>query len=240
MVDAIAAEARPKNLIARVIGVVMTPRSAYSDVVARPRALGALLVTLLVSGAALGTFMSTEAGRKAALDQQQQTLESFGMHLSDAQYERMREQVARPPYFAVAGQMIFLAVAAALVAGIALAVFNMMGGDGTFKQTFAVVAHSSVIVAIQTLFVLPLDYAREALSNPATLAVFFPFLEENTFASRLLGSVDLFYLWWIVSVSIGFSVLYRRRARPIAFTMLAVYVLLGAIIAGIKSALSGA
>ena len=51
-----------------------------------------------------------------------------------------------------------------------LAVFNaMLGGEPRFKQVFAIVVYSGVILALQALFVLPLDYARETLSSPTNL-----------------------------------------------------------------------
>lgn len=240
MVDTHAADARPKTLLARVVGVMLSPRATYADVAARPRALGVLLVVIALSAASLGAFMSTDIGREAALDQQVRALESFGVHLNDAQYQRMQERNARPPYGAMIGQAVFFVVAAAVIAAVALAVFNLMGGDGRFRQTFAVVAHSGVIIALQQLFTLPLDYARESLSSPTNLAVFFPFLDENTFAARMLGAVDLFLVWWIVSLAIGFGVLYKRRTGPVATTMLVVYILIGAVVAGIKTALAGA
>jgi hypothetical protein len=43
----------------------------------------------------------------------------------------------------------------------------------------------------------------------------------------------------MVSLAIGLGVLYRRRTRPIATTMLVMYVTIGLIIAGIKTASSG-
>ena len=72
------------------------------------------------------------------------------------------------------------------------------------------------------------------------LAVFLPFLDENSFAARMLGSIDLFVIWWILNVSIGFAVLYRKRTGPVATTLLIIYVLIGFVIAAVKSALSGA
>jgi hypothetical protein len=128
-----------------------------------------------------------------------------------------------------------------IVAGIAFAVFNAaLGGDATFKQAYAVVAHSGIVIAVQQLFVLPLDYVRETLSSPTNLAVFLPFLDENSFAARLLGSIDLFVIWWVINVSIGFAVLYRKRTGPIAATLLVIYVTIGLVIAAVKTALAGA
>jgi hypothetical protein len=119
-------------------------------------------------------------------------------------------------------------------------VFNaLLGGDGTFKQVFAIVAHSGVILAALALFTTPLAYARESLSSATNLAVFLPFLDDNSFAARMLGSIDLIYLWWLLSLSIGLGVLYRKRTGPIATTLIGVYVAIGVIIAAIKTASTG-
>ena len=76
------------------------------------------------------------------------------------------------------------------IAGLAIVVFNaIMGGDATFKQVFAVVAHSGVIITVQQLFALPLAYVRESLSSTTNLAVFAPFLDE-TLVRRARAGLD--------------------------------------------------
>ena len=84
------------------------------------------------------------------------------------------------------------------------------------------------------------DYLRETLSSPTNLAVFLPFLDENSFPARLLGSIDLFVIWWSISLAIGLGVLYRKRTGPIATTLLVIYVTIGLVIAAVKTALAGA
>ena len=230
-----------KGFPARILGVIFTPRAAYADVAARPTWLGALLVVLVLTGGSTFAFLSTEIGKNAMLDQQRQTMESFGVKLNEQAMQRMEEGAGRAPYFAVISQAVFLPVAALAVAGIALAVFNaVLGGDARFKQVFAVVVFSGVILALGAIFVLPLDYARETMSSPTTLSVFLPFLEENSFLARFLGSIDLIRVWWFVSLSIGLAVLYRRRTGPIAVTLLVVYAVIALVVAAIQSALSGA
>jgi hypothetical protein len=91
-----------------------------------------------------------------------------------------------------------------------------------------------------SLFSTPLAYARESVASATNLAVFLPFLDERSFAARLLGSIDLTFIWWMISLSIGLGILYRKRTSPIATTMLVVYVVIGLIIAAIKTATSGA
>ena len=230
-----------KSLGARIIGVVIAPRATYADVGARPRVFGALVFVLAVIVAATFVFLSTEVGQQASLDNQVRQMESFGRTVSDQQYQQMERMAPYSRYFAAGFQLVLTPIMALIVAGVAFAVFNaVLGGDATFKQVYAIVVHSGAILSLQALFGLPLAYARESLASATNLAVFFPFLDDNTFAARLLGSIDLFLLWWIVSLAIGLAVLYRRRTAPVATTMLVVYVAIGLVIAAIKTATSGA
>jgi hypothetical protein len=87
---------------------------------------------------------------------------------------------------------------------------------------------------------LPLDYVRETTSSPTNLGVFLPFLDENGFLAQMLGSIDLFLIWWAISLSIGLGVLYKQRTGPIAATILALYAVIAIVIAAAKTALSGA
>jgi hypothetical protein len=231
----------PKGLLSRAVGIVLSPQETYADVVTRPRALGILALVLVVVIAATASFMSTEVGRQALVDQQVRSTESFGRTVTDAQYQQFERMAPYAAYITAASQLIFLPVSALVVAGLLFAVFNaILGGDGTFKQVFAVVAHSGVIMALQAAFSMPLDYARQSLSSPTNLAVFLPMLDENSFPARLLGSIDLFVLWWTVSLAIGLGVLYRRKTGSIATGLIIVYVGIALVIALVKAALSGA
>ena len=247
MAEAIApsmtAAAAPKGLLARIVGVLLAPKATYADVAARPRWLGALGVALLVIAGGSIIFFSTDVGKEAMLDQQVSTMESFGIKLPDEAYRQMEEGVRRPatPFITAASQVVFIPIVALIVAGIAMGIFTaVLGGDASFKQVFSVVAHAGIVLAAQQLFVLPLDYARGSLSSPTNLGVFLPFLDENTFPARLLGSIDLFLIWWLVNLAIGLGVLYKRRTGPIAVGLLSVYLAIALIIAGIRTAVAGA
>jgi len=55
---------------------------------------------------------------------------------------------------------------------------------------------------------------------------------------RLLGMVDLFQIWWLVTLSIGLGVLYKRKTGPIATSLLGIYFVIVLAIAAVRSALS--
>jgi len=229
-----------KNLAARIPGVLFAPRETYAEVAARPRWLGALLTVFLVTSAAATAFVATEVGRTAVVDQQIAQAESWGAHLSQAQLDTIEQRSRSYVYFAPVFQFVGLAFSCLIIAGIAFAVFSaLLGGDATFKQVFAVVAHSGVVLAALALFTTPLAYARESVSSATSLAVFAPFLDESSFAARMLGAIDLIYIWWMVSLAIGLGVLYRKRTAPIATSLLVIYASIGLIIAAIKTSMSG-
>ena len=243
MAPSVTATAASKGLPARVVGILLSPRATYADVAVRPRWLGVLALVLLIVTTGSIIFFSTDVGKEALIDQQVRTMESFGFKLPDEAYQQLEERLSRPstPYVTAASQVVVVPIIALVIAGIAMGIFTaVLGGDATFKQVFAVVAHASVVSAAQQLFVLPLDYARASLSSPTNLAVFLPFLDENTFPARLLGAIDLFLIWWIMNLAIGLGVLYKRRTGPIAVGFLSVYLAIALIIAVIKTFVSGA
>jgi hypothetical protein len=236
-----AAAAPSKSLPERIIGVLFAPRATYAAVAARPRAFGVLAFIILVGAVGTYIFLSTEVGRNAMIDQQIETMKSFGVQMNDQAISRMEQGADRGKYFGPIFQAISLPIVALIITGIIFAVFNaVLGGDATFKQAFSIVAHSGVVLTVSQLFGLPLAYARERMTSATNLAVFAPFLDENSFAARLLGSIDLFIIWWTISLAIGLGVLYRRRTGPIATTLIVIYVAIGVVIAAIKTAVAGA
>jgi len=79
--------------------------------------------------------------------------------------------------------------------------------------------------------------AKPSGTNPpgANLAIFVPMLEETSFVTKFLGSIDLILVWWIVTISIGLGVMYRRRTGGIATTLLAIYVVIALIVGYVRS-----
>jgi hypothetical protein len=229
----------PKGLLARAIGVIVSPRETYADIAARPRVLGALAAVVLLVVIAQAGFMMTEVGKDALFDQQIRTMESFGVRVTDQMYEGMELGLQWAAYTSAVFTLVFFPIMFAIVAGIIMGVFSaMLGGDASFKQVYAIVVYSAFLMVLQQVFIVPLNYARQSMSSPTNLAVFFPFLDETSFIAMLLGGIDLFFIWLIVNQAIGVGVLYKRKTAPIAMTMLGIYASIVLIIAGVRAALS--
>lgn len=229
----------PLSLPARLMGVLVSPRETFASVAAHPRWFDVLAVSLGIFVAAQTWLLSTEVGRQALVDQQVTQLESFGVTVDDAMYANFEQQAKYAPYIQAAAVLVFSPLFLVVVAGIFRGVFAALGGEATFRQVFAVLAHTSVLNIVQAVFVTPLNYARESLGSPTTLASFAPMLADGSFLGNFLGAIDLFIVWSIALMAIGLAVLYRRRTGPILVTLLAVYALIALVIAAVKAALGG-
>ncbi len=225
----------PMGLGARIVGVLFSPRETYAAVAARPRWLGALGVALLIIGGAQYALLSTDVGRQLALDQQVGTLEAFGQTVSDEQYAQMERGIENARIIGPVSTIVFTPLFMALTAGILHAMFGLVGGgNGSYRQVYAISAHAAIISALQVVFttVMTIVSGRAAGAN---LGIFVPTLEETTFVVRFLQTIDLFYVWSTFSTAIGLAVLYKKRTSPIAMPLFAIYLVIALIIAYVRS-----
>ncbi len=231
----------PKGLLARALGVFFSPRDTYADIALRPRPLPALILVLALIAATQYAFLSTSVGQRAWVDQALTQQEAWGVPVTPQSVAGVERMQPRAAIVAVVAILVVAPMVMAGMAGILIVVFNaILGGDAKFKQVFSIVAHSGFIGVLQSVFVAPLNYARETMSSATSIGVFLPMLDSQSFLGALVGSIDLFQIWSLLNVSIGLGVLYKRRTSPIAWGLLTTGFVIALIIAGIKAARAGA
>ncbi len=228
-----AAEIRDKGLVARAIGVIFSPRETFAVVAARPRWFGMLALVLILTAIVTGGFMMSATGQQAWLD----SMERAG---STAQQMEMYQKVAPyVGYITIGWLLVFSPIIMVVVAGVLFVVFTVgMGGNAKFKQVFSVLVHSQVVGLVGGLLKLPLNFATGSMTSSTSARVFFPMLDDTSFLARLMGMVDLFMVWWVLVLAIGFGVLYKRRTGPIAVAFFGLYALIAVAIAAIMAARS--
>lgn len=224
------------GLASRLLGVLFSPRDAYTAVAARPQWLGAMAIAVLLMAAIQGGFFSTTVGKEAYIDQALSALKTFGVTVNDQMVQSIEAQAKVAAIRQAVSLIVLIPLFCAVVGGLLLAIFTaVLGGGATFKQVYAVVAHSLIIGAIQQAFSFPIMYAQGSMSSPTRLAVFFPTLDEMGFANYLLSGIDLFYIWSTINLSIGVAVLYKRRTGPVAAVLLGIYAVIVVIIAAVRA-----
>ena len=239
--DASRPEAGPSpNLAARLFGVLLSPRSTFAAIVARPRPLAALLVVCLGAGVPGTWLSSTELGQQLLLEQQVAGMESFGVTVTDEMYAEMERRFENAAYFGLVGPFIAFPIIMFVIAGLVwTACYVILGAHAPFKAMYAVVAHVGIVGVLQQFFAVPLNYARGVMSTPTTLAALLPMLEEGSFIHRTLGLVELFTVWQLFLLAVGTGVLFERRTGPIATTFYSLYAVIAIAAGFIMSRLGG-
>jgi hypothetical protein len=220
------------SLIARVAGVVTSPRHTLTAVAARPRWAGMLVLTTLVAFACSALLLRTEVGQLALVDQWERTAIGFGGVIGDAEYARLQELSRQAvTYAAVTTFMSGPVLAFALAGVLTLGLRAVLDADVSFKQSLAVVVHAGVILALRQLIATPLQYMGETLASPTTLVRLAGSIDETSPLARFMGVIDIFVIWWIVVLAIGIAAATQHRVRPLAFAFAGVYIVLAVALA---------
>jgi hypothetical protein len=226
----------PKSLVARIVGMLTSPKETFQSVVASPKWFGVLAITTLAVAFFTAIPLTTEAGRQSAIDRQVSQLQSFGVQVNDEAYARMEKQSAIMPYTTAGSIVVFSPIVATIFAGILFAIFNAaLGGEATFKQVFSVLVHAGVVSSFGAVFGGIINYFRQRMDNVTNLGSLVPMLPEKSFVVGFLSAIDIFLVWWMIVLAIGLAVLYRRRTQPIAITLLSIYGVIAIVIAVVKS-----
>lgn len=223
-----------ESALGRVIGVLVAPRRTFEALARRPTWLAPLL--LLVVAVALDNAVI--AHKTDFLEIAREARARGGEEADDAQLAAvaaLMQQVAVPfAAFTLLVSMFLLA----LVAWVAL---QLVGGELSFTQSLGTTMHGMVPWILAMAFSLPDLLARPSFSEAdlQRIGFLFPSSLPTSLASlapagtglpvtTLLGSLDLFSLWSIVLLTLGFSVAARVSKTTAAATVLtlwAVYLL---------------
>lgn len=192
-------------------------------------------VLLLLWTAAGAVVLQSPTGRQALVDERVRMVEALGGSVNDAEYAALQ---AQPPiwiYAASGGRALLLPVVTlAVAAGLTL----WPGRGRGFLASLSVAVHASTVLIVQQLAATPLHLIRESLTSPFNLAALMPWFDEGSLPARVLGTVELFGLWWVLLLAVGAGVLAERRARDFVLPLVGVYVGIAIAIA-VAVAMSG-
>lgn len=221
--------------VGRLIGMVRAPRATLSGAVRHPQSLDLAILIVVIAAACSAGYLLTRVGQLAALDQQVRQLESLGVVITDDRYADLRALVPYRPVIDAAviviGWPVFWLISARVLQWAGNRAVRGTGSRASLAQMLSVVVHASGIFAVRSIVAAPINYARESLGGATSLAMVMPASGESTFPSRLLSAVDIFFVWWIVLVALGLSILYERRTLPIARWLFGAYAAVAAAIA---------
>ncbi|MDQ2870370.1 MAG: YIP1 family protein [Acidobacteriota bacterium] len=216
---------------ARVIGTFFSPVSTFQSIAARPGFLLPLALwiaaSLLVSAFILPR-MDYEGMTRARL-------EKAGQSISE---DRIQAQVAMQkriaPKITIAIGALAPVIITLLVTLVFWASFKAFGWDFSFKQGIGVTSHAFLPGVLGALILIPVLSSKETI-DPQNMSDLLRsnlgFLVERKASPALhslLGSLDLFAIWTMVLLTIGYAAaarISRKAAGAIVVALWAVYIL---------------
>jgi len=198
------------NSFGRIFGVLFSPKPTFEAIVRRPTWLVPVVLGCVFFIAVVGVF--TQRGGWPSFFEKQAANSSRMQKLSAEDREvTINRQIKVAPIAAYIEGVIIPPIAALVVAGVLLLVFNLsVGTTIEFKTSLGIVAYAWVpwlIHATLSILILFLkdpatvDLQNVVASNPGAL------LSDDAakWLMTLLSSIDIFAIWTMILLAIGFS-----------------------------------
>lgn len=227
-------------MIRRLLGVLVRPRSTMADVVADPRWVLPWLAILALWVICAAPLLNSTLGRQALVDEQVRRSEAFGGRVTDEQYASLQAHPPLSAYFASGGRFLLAPPVTLAVAVLLMLLARRDGHAASLHQGLALAVYASVPLAVGNAVATPLHYLRESLTSPLNLAALFPLADDGTWAARLLGSVELFGLWWTWLLAVGLAALTGRPSRRYLLWLVVIYVGVAGILSAVPMMFGGA
>lgn len=198
-----------KNSFERIAGVLFAPVDTFRDIARKPDILVPLIVLLVLALASAIIFvprMDVDAMVQAQMEQS-------GRQMSDADMAQaakfsgslMKVMGYLSPVWAI---LIWL-----VIAGVLLLAFRLFGGEGNFKQAFSATLYAWIPNTIGGIITTIIVFARGKV-DPTTMATlvksspaFLVDQKDNPIAFALLSSLDIFTIWTLILLILGFAAL---------------------------------
>lgn len=220
-----------------ITSVLWRPRKTMSEVVRHPAFVTAWIVVLLVVAACGSALLSTRVGRQALVDERVRVVEALGGRVDDAAYAALQADPPVRVYLTSGGRLLLTPPVTLLVALGLAALAATSGARIRYVVALAIAVHASVVLALQQVVATPLDYRRWSLTSPTNIAGLLPMIDAGSWPARLLGSVDVFGLWWIWVLAVGLGAATGIPSRRFFWKLLVAYVGIAAIVATVFAVL---
>ncbi len=206
-------EARPKlGPWQRIVRVFWAPAEVFEDIRRRPTWVLPLLGIMLLSLATQMVAVQHIDLRTTLMER----MESRNTEISEEQLDRAVEVAEKMKYLGPVAGLLIVPVAMAALAGIFLVSIRTTGGETDFRTTFSSMLHAywppsftgSVLgmVLFSRAGALPQDELQRVVKS--NLGAFLS-ADAPRWQHALAGSVDIFNLWTIALLVMGFSIVAR-------------------------------
>jgi hypothetical protein len=205
--------------LGRMTGVIVSPTRTFTEIARRPTWV-VPFITLCVLSIIVSGLLTQKTDWRSFFERQDSKNPRFDQ-MPQAQKDSMLEnQVKYAPKIAFAFGIVFTAVFVLIMTLVYWGAFNLFNGAAlTFQQGFGIVSHAFVplivssLLAIIVLLIKPHGDVDPEHFLASNLAAFLP---DNSpkWLEALGQSLELFWIWTMALVAIGFSAANRKKIKP--------------------------
>lgn len=245
-------ESTPQNFFSRLIGVWFSPGETFAEIGRAPRVLIPTLLLMILAG--ISAYMLTERyGYENMVRKQMESVAKSGFVPEDRVEEMTRQAttpsaITRGKIQGIVTPAIMTLVILLILSGLFKALSAIMGVKNTFKQIFSVSAYSFLAIALifTVVFAASIylkDPAEIDLLNPvgSNLAAILALMGVSLpkFVMGMASFVDVFSIWRLAILAIGYSAVSQKMKVGTAATFLVILYVIVAMLGGAMASLFG-
>ena len=220
---------------ARVIGVLFNPRATFEDIVRKPSWLLPFVIYLVLV-VLVCVSLNMRMNWREYVSQQIEKSSQASQLSADQKEQRIEGGAKLAPVFTYVFGLGFQLIFVFGMTFIMWGAYSLLGGISTnFSTAIGITAHAFLTGLISSPLFLAILYLKPAgtvdLENPvaANLAAILPD-DSAKWLFALCKSIDLFSIWTLILLAIGFAAVNPRKlkgakAYTVAFSVWAAFVL---------------
>jgi len=216
----------------KILNIFFEPRKVFESLKTKPTWLVSFIIIVLISVVSMyltypfimsDTIAKIRANEKIP-DEQKETIVA------------QLQETTSPQLRGVVFSVIFILLILLIISGLLFFTFNvMLGGDSSFKRVLSVFSYSALVNIPAAIVKIPLIFTKKTVEIQTSLALFLSPDSKETFIYRFLSFFDIFYIWMIILVSLGLSVMYNFTIKKSTSTVFILWICLALVV----SVLSG-
>jgi len=204
--------------LGRVVGVLFSPKATFEDIVRKPSWLLPVVIATILGIASTVVLNQRINWRDYILQQIDKSPRAA--QLSTEQKQQQAEVSAKVTVYIVYAVGALGSVLFALIVGaVMMLAYNVLAGAGaTFSQSLGIAAHTLLVGIVSTpIFLLVLLLRPPGTVDPenpvaTNVAAFLP-EESAKWLIALCKSIDIFTIWTLVLLAIGFAAVNPRKLK---------------------------
>jgi len=227
--------AAPISPIGRIIGVFTSPKQTFTSIAEKPSWVAPMLLMMILA-VVVGGLLNSKMNWAQYIRHKAEENPRFEQLSEDKKDEAVAGQVKFWAGFSYAVGAVAIPISILIFAGIYLVAFNLMSGAGVrYGQSFAITTHAflpAAITSVLAMIILPLKTYGDVDPENIVATSLKAYLPETVPKPLLAlgGSLELFWIWCLVLVAIGFAAANPRKVKPgaafgIVFGLWAIWVL---------------